>query len=176
MKKAFLRKIFSRILKTNSDQLKSIYNEADKKVSDFKNLMKPIPKSKTEQEADSLNRSFRKSDIQRWRKQDFVVGYEIKYTNIPGNDCPICKAREGKYPKDFNWTGWHDGCKCYVVPILADEDVLFQSFETGLGGADFSFKKYYIKEIPSSLKALVNNNPELYKNQYWYKNNKKYFN
>jgi hypothetical protein len=176
MPKLFLRKLFSKISKTNNDPPKSINFKSDKIVADFKNSMKPIPKPKTKQEADSLNRSFRKSDIQRWKTEDFVIGYEIKYSNIPGNECSICKAGEGKYPKDFNWTGWHGGCKCHIVPISAERDVFFESIEAGLAGAVFSFKKYYIKEIPSSFKALVNNNPELYTKCDWYKNNKKYFN
>ena len=29
---------------------------------------------------------------------------------------------EGFYPKDFKFIGWHPNCKCYAVPVFADND------------------------------------------------------
>ncbi len=53
---------------------------------------------------------------------DFVVGYEIRRSNSADADCDICRNLEGKYPKSFLWSGWHDGCKCQVVPVMVSDD------------------------------------------------------
>lgn len=71
---------------------------------------------------DELIKIFRQSDILRWRSLDFVIGYEIKTSNNPQCDCEICNRLSGKYPKSFNWNGWHKGCHCYIVPILIDDE------------------------------------------------------
>ena len=71
---------------------------------------------------DSTNNAYRNVDIQRWQNMDFVIGYEIHLSNNPDKDCDICKRLAGKYPKSFNWCGWHDGCKCHVTPIFMDDD------------------------------------------------------
>lgn len=61
-------------------------------------------------------------DIQRWQSLDFVVGYEIHLSNNPDHKCGVCCLLVGKYPKSFKWSGWHDKCKCFVVPILQDPE------------------------------------------------------
>lgn len=71
---------------------------------------------------DAINKMYRDNDIRRWREMDFVVGYEIKLSNNPKYDCEICKALSGKYPKNFNWNGWHDGCHCYITPVFMDDE------------------------------------------------------
>lgn len=71
---------------------------------------------------DAINRVHRNGDISRWRQLDFVIGYEIKLSNNPEYDCEVCKRLAGKYPKSFNWNGWHKGCHCYIVPILIDDE------------------------------------------------------
>lgn len=73
-------------------------------------------------DSDEINKEYRRSDIIRWRKQDFVIGYEIKTSNNPQYDGEICNRLSGKYPKSFNWDGWHEGCHCYIVPILIDDE------------------------------------------------------
>lgn len=73
-------------------------------------------------DVDNINRTHRQADIRRWQTMNFVVGYEIKQSNNPIKDCPICQRLSGKYPKEFLWDGWHDKCKCFCVPILMDEE------------------------------------------------------
>lgn len=70
------------------------------------------------------NIAYRASDYERWAQLDFVVGIEIKVSkNHPDPD--ICDDLQGKYPKDFKWTGWHPNCRCYMIPVLATEDEAF---------------------------------------------------
>lgn len=61
-----------------------------------------------------INMAYRQAENLRWQQMDFVVGYEIKLSNNhtcngkPFQD--ICDILAGKYPKDFQWTGWHPLC------------------------------------------------------------------
>lgn len=68
----------------------------------------------------SVNKAYRLNDVRRWRGLEFVIGYEIKPSNNPKYECETCKILSGKYPKYFNWHGWHDECHCHVIPIMED--------------------------------------------------------
>lgn len=91
-----------------------------------------------------INGAYREADHTRWNQLDFIVGVEIKpsksheawlakdwvprfkkSTIIPEE---ICDTMAGRYPKDFKFIGWHPNCRCYAVPILANE---------GIEGADW---------------------------------------
>lgn len=64
--------------------------------------------------ASEINMAYRQAENLRWQQMDFVVGYEIKLSNnhtCNGNPFQdICDILAGKYPKDFQWTGWHPLC------------------------------------------------------------------
>ena len=84
-----------------------------------------------------INGAYRQSDYERWQQLDFIVGIEVKVSKsheawlakeyyprfkkgvVPPKE--ICDALAGRYPKDFKFIGWHPNCKCYAVPILANE-------------------------------------------------------
>ena len=71
-----------------------------------------------------INMAYRGAENERWRQFDFVVGYEIKVSHkhsVPD----ICDDLQGKYPKDFQWVGWHPNCTDYKIPILKTEDEFF---------------------------------------------------
>ena len=53
-----------------------------------------------------INMAYRGAENERWRQFDFVVGYEIK-TSHKHRVPDICDDLAGKYPKDFEWVGWH---------------------------------------------------------------------
>lgn len=84
-----------------------------------------------------INSAYREADSIRWQQLDFIVGYEVKtskshaawlakawYPRFKKGRAPleICDAMEGKYPKSFKFIGWHPNCRCYAVPIIANED------------------------------------------------------
>ena len=87
--------------------------------SSYKNAMR-LARTET-------NMAYRAADNERWGQLDFVVGIEIKRSKhkFP---CKICERLTGRYPKDFDFRGWHPQCRCYAVPILcsADEMVAMQ--------------------------------------------------
>jgi len=67
------------------------------------------------------NAAYRLSDMERWKKIDFVSGYEVKLSSKhPALD--ICDYLIGEYPKTFRFEGWHPNCYCYCVPILPSKD------------------------------------------------------
>ena len=64
--------------------------------------------------ASEINMAYRQAENLRWQQMDFVVGYEIKLSgNHTCNGKPfhdICDELKGKYPKTFQWSGWHPLC------------------------------------------------------------------
>lgn len=123
---------------------------------------------------DLINREYRNSDIERWQEMDFVLGYKINRSRQCDYNCEICKMGAGEYPKSFIWNGWHDGCKCYLTPILKDEDEMVKMTEAFLKGEKYEPKGDIISTIPQRFKDYANTHPE-YKDESWYKNNIKYF-
>ena len=81
--------------------------------SSYKNAMR-LARTET-------NMAYRAADNERWSQLDFVVGIEVKRSKrkFP---CKICEALAGKFPKDFDFRGWHPMCRCYAVPILCSMD------------------------------------------------------
>ena len=123
---------------------------------------------------DNINREYRNADIERWQEMDFVLGYKINRSKNCQCDCGICEKGEGEYPKSFIWNGWHDGCKCYLTPIMKDADEMAKVTEAFLKGETYEPKGDIINTIPKSLIDYIKSHPEC-KNEDWYKANPKYF-
>ena len=68
------------------------------------------------------NMAYHKADNERWRQLDFVLGYEVQVSGTNPNVCPLCVELAGKYPKEFEFVGWHPHCRCHAVPIMEDID------------------------------------------------------
>jgi len=68
------------------------------------------------------NMAYHKADNERWRQLDFVLGYEVQVSGTNPNVCPLCMELAGKYPKEFEFVGWHPHCRCHAVPIMEDID------------------------------------------------------
>lgn len=79
------------------------------------------------------NMAYRTADHMRRTQLDFVVGIEIHLSNnhtclgADGKPHPfhdICDDLEGKYPKWFEFRGWHPACRCFTTSILkTDEEI-----------------------------------------------------
>lgn len=128
--------------------------------SSYKNAMR-LARTET-------NMAYRTADQERWRQLDFVIGYRVVLSdNHPEPDiCNDLSARRGEkgnrgvYPKDFVFKGWHPQCRCYVVPILADEKEFDKIQEAILND----------EPIPESKSAILEPNKYF---QDWWKSNKK---
>ncbi|MBQ9638742.1 MAG: hypothetical protein IJV22_04195, partial [Bacteroidales bacterium] len=71
--------------------------------------------------ATETNIAYRTADYERIKDLDFVVGIEVHLSSnhtckgVEGVFRDICDELQGKYPKDFKFTGWHPNCRCYTT-------------------------------------------------------------
>lgn len=129
--------------------------------SSYKNAMR-LTRTET-------NMAYRTADQERWQRLDFVIGYRVVLSdNHPEPDiCNDLSARRGEkgsrgvYPKDFVFKGWHPQCRCYVVPILADDKEFDKIQEAILND----------EPIPESKNAI--REPNKYFQDWWMKNKKR---
>lgn len=88
--------------------------------------------------ATETNIAYRTADHLRWQAMDFVVGIRVVMSNnhtCRGRDgkphpfTDICDelsapmnfakdSKQGCYPKEFKFTGWHPHCRCHAISIL----------------------------------------------------------
>lgn len=67
------------------------------------------------------NEAYRHADYLRRQEMDFIKEIEIVRSGVR-YPCDICEEKAGRYPKDFQWTGWHPNCDCYTVSVLPSEE------------------------------------------------------
>lgn len=84
----------------------------------------------------TTNIAYRTADHDRYQELPFVVAIDIHISNNPGHVRDICDDLQGRYPKDFPWTGWHPNCMCYQVPVLATKAEVDEMVDTILDGGD----------------------------------------
>lgn len=78
-----------------------------------------------------INMAYRSAEQTRWMQMDFVLGKEIKLSKgHKDRDKDICDILAGRYPKDFDWKGWHSNCTCYQIPILKTEEEYWHDEDT----------------------------------------------
>lgn len=112
--------------------------------------------------ASEINMAYRTAENKRWEQMDFVVGYEIKLSGnhnckgVPkGQYYDICDMLAGKYPKDFEWKGWHPVCRCYKIPILKTEEEFWEWDGQSTASSD---SVNQVKDVPDNFKAWINDN------------------
>lgn len=98
-----------------------------------------------------INMAYRCAENERWRQFDFVVGYEIKVSH-KHREQDICDDLQGKYPKGFEWVGWHPNCTDYKIPILKTEDEFFS--------LDDKPSVNEVREMPNQFKQWVRDNQD----------------
>ena len=120
-----------------------------------------------------INMAYRKAGNEKAKEEDFIVGFEIKRSYTYFN-CPVCESLKGKYPKDFDWSGWHPQCRCYVVWILKTKDEFFSDSPTSVNE---------VKDVPDNFKKWVQNNEDRLNrakekgtSPYWVRDNEGYVN
>lgn len=146
--------------------------------SSYKNAMR-LARTET-------NMAYRTADQERWRQLDFVIGYRVVLSdNHPEPDiCNDLSARRGEkgsrgvYPKDFVFKGWHPQCRCYVMPILADEKEFDKIQEAILNDEPIPESKSVIREPNKYFQDWWKSNKsrvaEAQSLPYWVKDNPKY--
>ena len=114
--------------------------------------------------ASEINMAYRTAENKRWGQMDFVVGYEIKLSGnhnckgVPkGRYYDICDQLAGKYPKDFEWKGWHPVCRCYKIPILKTEEEFWAWDGRSVASSDSVNR---VKDVPDNFKKWVISNQQ----------------
>jgi hypothetical protein len=118
--------------------------------------------------ATEINMAYRTSDNMRREKLDFVVGIEVHLSNNhnckgvpPGKFYDICDELQGKYPKDFKFTGWHPFCRCYTTTILKTREEMREDTRRRLKGWQPSKDSVNsVKDLPENFKKWLENNGE----------------
>lgn len=118
--------------------------------------------------ATETNIAYRTADYERWQQLDFIVGIEIRLSNnhtlngVPFED--ICDFLQGRYPKDFKFTGWHPHCRCHVVTILKTEEEMAEDNRRILAGEPVSEGSVNsvnsVAEVPQRFNDWVADNKE----------------
>lgn len=68
-----------------------------------------------------INMAYRSAEQMRWMQMDFVLGKEIKLSKAHKDRSEdICDILQGKYPKDFDWKGWHSNCYLPNAQVLTN--------------------------------------------------------
>lgn len=106
------------------------------------------------------NIAYRTADFTRWQQLDFVVGIEIiTSNNHPCHD--ICDELQGRYPKDFKFTGWHPQCMCHAVAILKTIEEMEADNERILKGEQpVSESRNTVRNVPGQYKQWIAENQE----------------
>ena len=121
---------------------------------------------------------------------DFVVGIEIKlsgnHTCLGSDGKPhpfydICDELQGKYPKDFKFTGWHPHCRCFATPILKTWEEMAADDERILSGEEPTTESVNtVRDMPDKFKQWTEANQERIDRAkslpYFIKDNGRYFN
>ncbi len=132
------------------------------------------------------NMAYRTADHERWRQMDFVVGIEIHLSNnhnckgVPrGMFTDICDALQGRYPKDFKFTGWHPHCRCYATTVLKTPEEMDADTARILNGEPVdggSVNK--VVNVPEGFRKWVEENSERIENArslpFWVRDNEGY--
>lgn len=134
------------------------------------------------------NIAYRTADYLRYQQMDFVVGIQISLSNNhtvllqPGETTSdptqqradgspktnavkhlvdICDDLQGRYPKDFKFTGWHPHCRCHVITILKSKDEIKQDIKRLTNGETVDNTSVNeVTELPKNFTEWVQNNEE----------------
>lgn len=114
------------------------------------------------------NMAYRTADHLRHGQLDFIVGIKICLSNnhnckgVPrGMFFDICDELKGKYPKDFNFTGWHPHCRCHVETIIKTEEELEADTERILNGEETTTESVNkVSEMPDNFRKWAENNKD----------------
>lgn len=94
-----------------------------------------------------------------------MVGIEV---HLSGNHTlngkkfhDICDELQGKYPKEFKFTGWHPQCRCYATSILKTPEEIAEDNRRLLRGEPVSDDSVNaVRDVPPAFKQWLADNAE----------------
>jgi hypothetical protein len=119
------------------------------------------------------NMAYRMADHLRYKQLDFVIGIEVHLSGQhPKLD--ICDSMTGKYPKHFQFLGWHPHCYCYQTSILASKT----EFLTSVREKKPIPRASRIKRLPTKAQRYIMDNLDTMRKYkqlpYWVANNERF--
>ena len=149
--------------------------------------------------ATETNIAYRTSDYLRWQDMDFVVGIRVVMSNnhtCRGRDgkphpfIDICdelsaplnfdkNSKQGCYPKNFKFTGWHPHCRCFATSILKTQEEIDRDTQHILNGEPTDGESVNrVRDVPQAFNDWVADNKERAKGwssmPYFIRNNPQY--
>lgn len=120
--------------------------------------------------ATECNIAYRTADHERMKKMDFIVGIEIHLSNnhtCKGRDGKphpfhdICDELQGKYPKDFKFTGWHPHCRCFVTSVMKTDAEIAEDTRRILRGEKVTeASENTVENVPPGFTKWLQDNEE----------------
>lgn len=103
------------------------------------------------------NMAYHKADTLAWQQSPACIGIEVVLSNnhtcrgVKGMFFDICDELAGKYPKDFQFTGWHPFCRCVAVPITASKEEFVRYLQDMMAGRDVSGVEFKgtVRDMPA---------------------------
>lgn len=115
--------------------------------------------------ATETNMAYRSADFERYQRFDFIVGIEVHLSNnhtckgVKGPFIDICDELQGKYPKDFKFTGWHPHCRCYTTTILKTDAEIKEDEKRMMRGLDpLEGSENQVTDVPDGFKTWLSQN------------------
>ncbi len=96
------------------------------------------------------NMAYRSADMARWQQNNFILGYEVKLSGSHP-EVDLCDEMQGRYPKTFQFVGWHIQCYCYAVPLLPPEEEFVRHIQND------TLIRGHVKDIPTRANKYVQN-------------------
>lgn len=114
-----------------------------------------------------MNIAYRTADYDRQQDLDFVVGIEVHLSGnhtckgVKGEFHDICDELQGRYPKDFKFTGWHPNCRCYTTTILKTPEEFKADEERIMRGEEPTEEsRNQVTDVPNNFKRWLEENEE----------------
>ena len=148
-------RLFRRIKDQNN---KLTLSKAAKEYAPGRGVYRSSKKNALRLARTEINIAYKTADIERWKDMPFVVGYEIKRSKNP-YPCKICDSLKGKYPKYFQFVGWHPQCLCSMLPILMTHEEMLKLNNYTLRGKELDWKSVNeVEELPSNFLLWLSEN------------------
>lgn len=103
-----------------------------------------------------INIAYHTADYNSWINNDLVIGIEIRTSETNHVIEDICDDLQGRYPKEFEFVGWHPACRCHAVPITPNNPD-FIKWVKGDCDSDYSFDGT-INELPKNFTGWIDDN------------------
>jgi hypothetical protein len=106
--------------------------------------------------SNEINIAYREAEQLRIKGNNDVVGQSINLSS-QHRVYDICDELQGSYPKDFNWSSWHVGCKCFRTMLLKSQSELITEINNGQNLSPESSANF-VSGVPDNFSSWLSEN------------------